>query len=1176
MRVAPSTSEATPGMIRRLVPAAIVAMLVPAALAAPNPAAVYCADLGYTLAEGACGFPDGSSCESWSFYRGECGARWSYCETHGGRVEARTESRGSWSGKYAACRFEDGSECGEQAYMLGGCTAGECARWGMSECAEAIEPEASAVLDLDETESPASTEPEESAEAYAKRLRRELGLGQTPKTRHTSFSCSYFKRPSPPVTRQLLVPGDLLVIDFCATEEMGCEWDDVAEVDDPFVLRQTRHADLDRNQALLRFKPKERFFLLTDTPGTSVVTFICRDDLGKPKHEIRAAVTVDPRIPTVSSGEDVVRLLLPSGEVKDYTPESTITGNMLKCKTIQNKGWPGPTSLTTNLYDDIMIVTCAADWLNCKWLDDAQISDTAVVVQYDHKYVKNPAFRKYPEERFRLLAIGEGSSEITYTCVAENGEEIGTHRTVLTVGRERWAEIVPLKRKKKAGEKEGDTDRAAVSAQPLCSPDTADPCRNCAHFDRLDYVYFKGSGGGLTLVPTEARVLRDWKYMDEACDPPIETDLSDHYPLLVTFSIEGPRAPAEKREITLLNYNVHAFEGIHGEIAQIVKNKVMVYEDYLRLVHIAGRILELDPDIVALEEVWGPFGQDAVRNTLLRRYPYSYTGPGASLLRSTSGVVVLSKFPLSNVEKKVFPIALPIVVGAIPTSLSMQDAFARKGVVTADVELAPGAHFRLGVSHALTDQAIGKGKWSKFYRENDITTFTLNGAPYIFGLKDWGFDEAVLARLYDYSWDYGGERRHDAGWKVTHVGKWSAAYEAIVSFELDGHPYLFALKGTNAVGVPFHRAYIRRINDDGAGWTDVWNGRWSSFYRGSAVTSFQFDGRPYIFALKEQENNKGQALIVRIRQNGQGYDDSVWGDWGLGSPQFVVSFQLDGRPYLFETNGGTARIARVDFDPATGKLAGWTFVYEGPLSGIPADCSGTDAPGRERGPIAVERIHSGYWGNDFFVSRAFELNGHPHLFSLKSMRGEARVDVFETLPGEGYLTRIADDGRGWQNLVNLPHMQIIIDETVRDDAPAIMMGDLNVHSDHYGNMNRMFETFGAKDAYVAVHGDDPTGSETTDACSNTLTQVFGQPASARTVTAAPCLDRKPPTVSPRETTEPTDLCRERYDRGQVTSVAVFELNGRPHIFVLTEKKRNDFDTKNVADIYRIGGGAGGR
>jgi hypothetical protein len=48
----------------------------------PNPASVYCEQTGYQLEirtaadggqDGICIFPDGSTCDEWAYYRGECG-----------------------------------------------------------------------------------------------------------------------------------------------------------------------------------------------------------------------------------------------------------------------------------------------------------------------------------------------------------------------------------------------------------------------------------------------------------------------------------------------------------------------------------------------------------------------------------------------------------------------------------------------------------------------------------------------------------------------------------------------------------------------------------------------------------------------------------------------------------------------------------------------------------------------------------------------------------------------------------------------------------------------------------------------------------------------------------------------------------------------------------------------
>jgi|GEM_PF-2937159 len=41
--------------------------------AIPNPAVTYCQNMGYTLSGENCLFDDGTSCEQWAFYRGECG-----------------------------------------------------------------------------------------------------------------------------------------------------------------------------------------------------------------------------------------------------------------------------------------------------------------------------------------------------------------------------------------------------------------------------------------------------------------------------------------------------------------------------------------------------------------------------------------------------------------------------------------------------------------------------------------------------------------------------------------------------------------------------------------------------------------------------------------------------------------------------------------------------------------------------------------------------------------------------------------------------------------------------------------------------------------------------------------------------------------------------------------------
>ncbi len=110
----------------------------------PNPAAVYCEEQGGTVdmrtddagnVYGVCVFPDGSECDEWAFYRGECAPGGSlggdgagtanpaseYCVEQGGTLEIRTNDADN---QYGVCVFADGSECDEWAFFRGECAPG--------------------------------------------------------------------------------------------------------------------------------------------------------------------------------------------------------------------------------------------------------------------------------------------------------------------------------------------------------------------------------------------------------------------------------------------------------------------------------------------------------------------------------------------------------------------------------------------------------------------------------------------------------------------------------------------------------------------------------------------------------------------------------------------------------------------------------------------------------------------------------------------------------------------------------------------------------------------------------------------------------------------------------------------------------------------------------------------
>ncbi len=111
-----------------------------------NPASANCVQKGYRLdlrtdahgnQIGVCVFPDKSECEEWAFFRGECAPASgttttpessqianpasAYCEEEGGKIDIRTAEDGSQGG---VCVFPDGSECEEWAFYKGECTPG--------------------------------------------------------------------------------------------------------------------------------------------------------------------------------------------------------------------------------------------------------------------------------------------------------------------------------------------------------------------------------------------------------------------------------------------------------------------------------------------------------------------------------------------------------------------------------------------------------------------------------------------------------------------------------------------------------------------------------------------------------------------------------------------------------------------------------------------------------------------------------------------------------------------------------------------------------------------------------------------------------------------------------------------------------------------------------------------
>lgn len=82
-----------------------------------NPAAVYCQEMGYTYRiahtehgdRGICVLPDGTECDDWAFYRGECGRELSLCATRGHAI-APEANGDEFASESSVCLLPDGSQ----------------------------------------------------------------------------------------------------------------------------------------------------------------------------------------------------------------------------------------------------------------------------------------------------------------------------------------------------------------------------------------------------------------------------------------------------------------------------------------------------------------------------------------------------------------------------------------------------------------------------------------------------------------------------------------------------------------------------------------------------------------------------------------------------------------------------------------------------------------------------------------------------------------------------------------------------------------------------------------------------------------------------------------------------------------------------------------------------------
>jgi len=464
-----------------------------------------------------------------------------------------------------------------------------------------------------------------------------------------------------------------------------------------------------------------------------------------------------------------------------------------------------------------------------------------------------------------------------------------------------------------------------------------------------------------------------------------------------------------------------------------------------------------------------------------------------------NGLVLLSKWPLSDVYFERFP---TYDYSALPGD---HDSWANKGVLTATVTvdtLPQPRQFRIGMSHALTGGDDQKGQMSRHYV--DITPFELDGHSYIFGLhvdvgaNIWRIDDYGTSQSPEHPLVYGAGKQ-----LVYYGGSMSPNYRFVNSFQLNGHPYIFALH--NDVG-----ANIWRINDDpSTGFTLVkYGASMSANY--VAVVTFHLNGHPYLFGLHKDVG----ANIWRINDNpATGFTLVKYGASMSSNYVAVIPFELNGHPYMFGLhNSAGPMIWRINDDPSTGMTQMCYNCSGGPKSTayhIMASFQLDNHPYifglHENGYASIWRINNNpasgmtlvvdrdSWSSNYRFIKSLNVKGHPYLFGLKNCCDQYLDPCLRSRPGEAYITRISDtpvDGAGWQHTYQMEDMRIIAEQTVtRPDLPAIMAGDFNVHLARYGIMDTIFRQAGAVDAYVKANGT-ADGSETIDLLDNSLDQLF--------------------------------------------------------------------------------------
>ncbi len=170
--------------------------------------------------------------------------------------------------------------------------------------------------------------------------------------------------------------------------------------------------------------------------------------------------------------------------------------------------------------------------------------------------------------------------------------------------------------------------------------------------------------------------------------------IENHKNIVISANAPTPKIIWAARTLRLLTYNLHIMEGsIIEDGARLAGKLPVVFHDAPRYKEIVGRIARCGADVVALQEVWSA---DYMKQTMLdlkHEYPHSVRGSSGVIYKAGSGIVLLSKWPITDWDFNQFA-AAPIE--------EEEDSWATKGVLSATV-VVNGTSFRVGMTHAWTN-----------------------------------------------------------------------------------------------------------------------------------------------------------------------------------------------------------------------------------------------------------------------------------------------------------------------------------------------------------------------------------------------------------------------------------------------------------------------------------------